>query len=75
MRDDRQAPDATAALAELLRTDVATLAQELGGPWFELPKDAEGGVRFINGVPAQVLIRLDPERVIIGEPALVWERG
>ena len=73
MPDKQEPQDATAVLAELLRNDVETLAQELGGPWFELAKDDTEGVRFVNGVPAQVLIRLDPERVTVAQPKLIWQ--
>ena len=70
---DDEPQDATAALAELLRTDEDTLARSLGRPWFELPKPDDEGVCFVNGTPAQVMVCLDPQRVVVGQPNLVWE--
>lgn len=71
--EDATAEDATATLAELLRTDEETLTTALGRPWFELPRDEEGGLGFVTGIPAQVLIRIDRETVTVGQPHLEWQ--
>lgn len=66
-------------LAWVLGVDVASLAEAIGHTWRRAPMDgAEDPTRtpmewFIAGEPAQVLIGVDRDKVLIAVPEVWWD--